>query len=220
MNKKLNILITAGPTREKIDAVRFISNRSSGKMGYALARAAVSANLDVTLISGPVNIPAIKNIKTINIESASEMANEVFNQAPKADIIIMTAAVADYKPVLNIDSKIKKQEGTWFLELERTVDILARLGQEKKSNQYLVGFAAETENLLQYAEQKLEKKNLDLIIANDISKKDQGFASEYNAVTIIDKNKNITQIPKQKKQKIADKIITHIINNLDAAYEV
>ena len=215
MKKKLNILITAGPTREKIDAVRFISNRSTGKMGYAIANAALSANLDVTLISGPVNIPAIKNIKTIYIESASEMASEVFDQAPQADIIIMSAAVADYKPILNVDSKIKKQDGTWFLELERTVDILSTLGQEKKSHQYLVGFAAETENLLQYAEQKLEKKNLDLIIANDISKNDQGFASEYNAVTIIDKDKNITQIPKQEKQKIADIIITHILKNIN-----
>ena len=215
MNKKLNILITAGPTREKIDAVRFISNRSSGKMGYALARAALAANFDVTLISGPVNIPAINNIKTIYIESASEMANEVFNQVPKADIIIMSAAVADYKPICNVNSKIKKQDGIWFLELERTVDILARLGQEKKLHQYLVGFAAETENLLQYAEEKLEKKNLDLIIANDISKNDQGFASDYNAVTIIDKYKNITQIQKQEKQKIAEIIIAHILKNIN-----
>jgi phosphopantothenoylcysteine decarboxylase/phosphopantothenate--cysteine ligase len=213
MKKKLKILITAGPTREKIDAVRFISNKSSGKMGYALANTAYAQNLDVTLISGPVNIPKINNIKTIYVESAADMAEQVFKYAAETDIIIMCAAVADYTPIVKTSKKIKKNNEHLIIELERTEDILAKLGQIK-TKQYLVGFAAETENLLQYAKEKLIKKKIDLIIANDISSESQGFSSDYNAVTIIDNKYDIIQIPKQKKQQIADEIIQIIIKKM------
>ena len=214
MKNKIKVLITAGPTREKIDAVRFISNKSSGKMGYALAQAAYDANLEVTLISGPVNITEIKNIKTIYVESAANMEKKVFEYASHADIIIMCAAVADYTPIIKINGKIKKSKENLILKLKRTEDILAKLGQIK-TNQFLVGFAAETENLIQYANEKLIKKNLDLIIANDVSSDTQGFSSEYNAVTIIDNKNNIIKIPKQTKQIIADEVIQIIIKKME-----
>lgn len=210
----MKILITAGPTREKIDTVRFISNRSSGKMGYALAEAAVKGGNKVTLVSGPVSLAAPHGVKLVKIESAAEMAAEVYKEASDADVIIMAAAVADYKPKLIYEGKLKKSEDPLVLELECTEDILENLGKKKKKGQFLVGFAAETSDLLKNAEKKLKEKNLDWIIANDISKSDRGFAVDTNAVTLLSRDGRKIDIPLQKKSDLAGKIIEIILADL------
>ncbi len=203
------ILITAGPTKEKIDPVRFISNNSSGKMGYAIAKIAKTKGYDVTLISGPTNLEK-PVVKIIDIESAAQMANAVQVNAESADIIIMAAAVADYTPKKVFENKLKKGQGGLILELERTEDILATLGKQKREGQLLVGFAAETENLLKNAEGKLLKKNLDWIIANDVSKKGQGFKSDNNAITMISKDGREIDFPLNSKLEIAKQILKTI----------
>ncbi len=200
----MKVLITAGPTREKIDPVRFITNYSSGKMGYALAQIAKNLKYEVTLISGPVNISPPKNIKFIQIETAEEMHREVMNFAQFADIIIMSAAVADYTPISTSNQKLKKADKNLILELERTTDIIAELGKIKRDNQLLIGFAAESEDLLINARSKLKKKNLDWIIANDISKKGIGFQSEKNQVTLISKAGKEITTDLHLKSKIAE----------------
>ena len=215
--KKLNTVITAGPTREKIDPVRFISNRSSGKMGYALAKAAEKAGHNVTLISGPVNLSPPDGVTVINIESANDMMCEIRKVANSADIIIMAAAVADYRPVAPSASKIKKSDGEMILKLERTTDILSEFRNnpesfDLKKNLILTGFAAETENVLKNAKQKLEKKHLDWIIANDVSRTDAGFQSDDNEVVMISKNGKTAKIPLQSKEKIAE-VIIHTISS-------
>ncbi len=203
------ILITAGPTKEKIDPVRFISNNSSGKMGYAIAEIAKEFGYDITLISGPTNLEK-PTVNVIDVESAAEMANAVYANAESADIIIMAAAVADYTPKKVFDNKMKKGQGDLTLELERTEDILATLGKNKKEGQILVGFAAETENLLENAEVKLKKKNLDWIIANDVSKKGQGFQSNNNSITMISKDGKKINFPLDSKLEIAKNILKKI----------
>ena len=209
----MKILITAGATRERIDPVRFISNRSSGKMGYALANSAIKSGHDVTLISGPVALIPKKGIKLVNVESAAEMACEIRRSAKSADIIIMAAAVADYRPKNVSDEKIKKTDGDWILQLERTEDILASLGQEKLSA-CLVGFAAETSDLIENAERKLKDKNLDWIIANDVSMLDRGFGTDDNAVTMISGSGEKIELPLQNKNLLADRILSEIFQHL------
>ena len=208
---KKTILITAGPTREKLDAVRFLTNRSTGKMGYALAEAARDAGYDVTLVSGPVNLPPVSDVTMVMIESAAEMADAVKSRAPEMDVVIMAAAVADYRPVHVHQGKMKKLPGNLTLELERTEDILASLGQIKPAGQVLVGFAAETDDLLANAAGKLQRKNLDWIIANDVSKSDRGFGSSDNAVTMICRDGRQIDVPLASKQVIA---ATHLQNIL------
>ena len=181
----MNILITAGPTREKIDPVRFISNRSTGKMGYAIATYAASLGHQVTLISGPVSLKAPAGVTLIPVESAADMAAAVHANTPEADVIIMSAAVADYRPAHPIDSKMKKQPGNLFLELERTEDILGTVGKNKRTDQLLIGFAAETEELEARALDKLKRKNMDWIIANLVS---DGFGNDTNKVIIFNRN--------------------------------
>jgi phosphopantothenoylcysteine decarboxylase/phosphopantothenate--cysteine ligase len=203
----MKILISAGPTREKIDAVRFLSNRSSGKMGYALARAARQAGLETTLVSGPVSLSVPEGVRLISVESAAEMAEAIHAEAGNADIVIMAAAVADYRPVKTVANKMKKQSGNLVLELERTEDILKSLGQKKKAGQILVGFAAETDDVIAYAKSKLDKKNLDWIVANDVSRADRGFASDQNAVTMISRNGKQIDIPLADKDEVACKIL-------------
>ena len=213
MNKK--IVISAGPTRERIDAVRFISNRSTGKMGYALAEAAIEAGFDVSLVSGIVNLTPPKNLTDFMIvESASEMADTVKRLAINADIVIMSAAVADYRPKKIIKNKIKKKDGDLNIDLERTEDILKSLGELKKmtkSKQILVGFAAETDNVIEYALDKLKRKNLDWIIANDVSNNTIGFGSDENAVIMINHNKEQLLIKQASKKVIAEQIIENIL---------
>lgn len=205
------LLITAGPTREAIDPVRYLTNRSSGKMGYALAERAARRGAEVELVSGPVTILPPENVTTHAVESAAEMYEAVRLLKGSADVIIMCAAVADYAPVCCAEHKMKKQD-TLTLELKKTKDILAELGMEKKA--YLVGFAAETQNLEEYAKNKLESKNLDMIVANDVSGKETGFDSEYNAVSIYTSGGGAVHLKKDTKRNLADSILTEIIKHI------
>lgn len=201
----LKVVVTAGPTRERIDDVRFISNRSTGKMGYEIARAAADRGADVVLVSGPVSLECPENVHRINIESAADMLEAVLSQFDDADIIIKAAAVADYKPAEKRDGKIKKS-GDMSLELIRTQDILALLG-ERKNKQVLVGFAAEMENLRSNAEGKLIRKNADMICANDVSRSDIGFGSDENAITLFLRGEKQIEIEKCSKYAAANRIL-------------
>jgi phosphopantothenoylcysteine decarboxylase/phosphopantothenate--cysteine ligase len=187
LNKK--ILISAGPTIEAIDPVRYITNHSSGKMGYSLAIAARNLGADVTLVSGKTSLKKPHKVNVIDIVSADDMFKEITSISEKFDVIIMSAAVADYRPKNVSDSKIKKSL-SMSIELERTKDILEHLGKNKKGNQVLIGFAMETEDLIENAKVKLEKKNADYIIANNLNEKGAGFKVDTNKVTIISKNEN------------------------------
>ena len=205
----MRILITAGPTREKIDPVRFISNRSTGKMGYAIAANAAKMGHEVTLVSGPVALEAPSGVNRIFVESAAEMAQAVHKQAVSADVIIMTAAVADYRPAHPVDSKMKKQPGNLFLELERTEDILGSVGKNKRENQILIGFAAETEDLEKNALDKLQRKNLDWIVANFVS---DGFGNDTNKVIVFGRNGSKVPLDLEQKDKIARQILDIVLN--------
>ena len=211
MKKFKKIVISAGPTREKIDPVRFLSNRSSGKMGYALAENAVDFAEKVVLVSGPVSLLVPEKVECIKIESAAEMAKAMFSASRDADLIIMCAAVADYRPKFVHDTKMKKSDGDLTLVLERTEDILQTLGKNKIAGQIIAGFAAETNDILENAQSKLERKNLDFIIANDVSSSSQGgFAVDVNAVTIIDKSGHREVFELCSKKELAGKILTYI----------
>ena len=179
------VLVTAGPTREAIDPVRFISNHSTGKMGYAIARVASRRGAEVTLISGPTNLEVPLGVEVVNVSSASDMYEAVQKHFSNADIIIKSAAVADYTPVEVADQKIKKSDDYMSIELKRTTDILAWLGANKKPNQKVCGFAMETENLLENATAKLAKKNADMIVANSIATEGAGFGVDTNVATLI-----------------------------------
>lgn len=203
----MKVLISAGPTREKFDIIRFISNRSTGKMGYALAAVAAESDMEVVLVSGPVNLNVPDNVRLIKVESAAEMAKAIYLEAPDADLVIMAAAVADFTPIHIAEHKIKKGSGNLTIELEPTEDILLSLGKNKAEGQVLVGFAAESENLLANAQDKMQRKNLDWIVANDISKKDRGFASDSNSVTMLSKDGKQIEIPMDSKKNIAKQII-------------
>jgi phosphopantothenoylcysteine decarboxylase/phosphopantothenate--cysteine ligase len=207
----MKILITAGPTREKIDPVRFISNYSSGKMGYALARTASKKGHEVTLVSGPVALVPPKSVRTVQVESAAEMAREVRRFAKSADLIIMAAAVADYAPSSFAKGKIKKTDAELSIKLRKTEDILASLGKHRRKGQILVGFAAETSNLISNAESKLENKNLDWIVANEVGKKDRGFSSDNNAATLISRDGEKVKLPLQSKTSLAGKILRLVL---------
>lgn len=200
------IVITAGPTREKIDPVRYITNHSSGKMGYAIAEQAVQLGADVTLISGPVSIDAPKRAHLVKVESADEMYHAVLDHFSNADIVIKTAAVADYRPKFSYDEKVKKKPGEEVLELERTKDILFELGKQK-THQILIGFAAETNKVDEYAKGKLEKKNADMIVANNVKSEGAGFGTDTNIVTIFKKDGTSVELPLMSKQEVAKKIL-------------
>ncbi|CAM3414283.1 bifunctional phosphopantothenoylcysteine decarboxylase/phosphopantothenate--cysteine ligase CoaBC [Aeromicrobium ponti] len=200
------VVITAGPTREKIDPVRYITNHSSGKMGYAIAEEAVAAGAEVTLISGPVSIKAPDGVKLINIESAEEMYHAAMEEYENANIVIKTAAVSDYRPKVCFSQKMKKQPGDEVLELERTKDILFELGQKKKG-QILIGFAAETERVDVYAKGKLKKKNADMIVANNVTSEGAGFGTDTNIVTLFKKDGTSEELPLMSKKDVAAKIL-------------
>ncbi|RFU63333.1 bifunctional phosphopantothenoylcysteine decarboxylase/phosphopantothenate--cysteine ligase CoaBC [Peribacillus glennii] len=203
------ILITAGPTRENIDPVRFLSNRSTGKMGYAIAEQAKEMGAHVTLISGPVSLDPPPNVSVINVESAADMYKEVMKLYPEADAVIKTAAVADYTPKSYHEQKIKKQPGDNAIALKRTVDILGELGS-KKDKQILVGFAAETENLDEYALGKLEQKNADMIVANNVTSVGAGFGTDTNIVTLFKRDGSKTELPKMPKAEVAVNILLEV----------
>ncbi len=202
-------LITAGPTREAIDPVRFVTNHSSGKMGYALAEQAIEMGAEVTLITGPVNLTPPSKARVIPVESAADMYDAVFDQFDTSDVVIMTAAVADYKPKIYHAQKMKKQPGENVIEFERTKDILKELG-ENKTHQILVGFAAETNNVEEYARGKLVKKNADMIVANNVTVAGAGFGTDTNIVTIYDKDGSATELPKMSKADIAKSILAEV----------
>jgi phosphopantothenoylcysteine decarboxylase/phosphopantothenate--cysteine ligase len=211
--KGKTVIITAGPTREKIDPVRFISNHSSGKMGYALAEESVKQGARVILVSGPVSLTAPEGVELVKVESAEDMYHEVLKYYDAADVVIKTAAVADYRPKVTFDHKVKKQAGDTNIELERTSDILFELGK-RKVNQLLVGFAAETDHLEEYAKNKLIKKNADMIVANNVKAEGAGFGTDTNIVTMFKRSGEIISLPLMSKKEVAVKIIEEITSLL------
>jgi phosphopantothenoylcysteine decarboxylase/phosphopantothenate--cysteine ligase len=206
----MNCLISAGPTREWIDPVRFLSNPSSGKMGYALARAAVDRGMQVTLVSGPTALKAPAGAEVLFVETAREMQEAMSQRFAKADLIIMAAAVSDHRPETRSKQKQKKEQMRMTLDLVANPDILMELGKQKKNGQTLVGFAAETENQLPNARRKLREKNLDWIVANDVSEKDRGFQSDFNKISLLSKEQNEMDFEYQEKNSLARKIIETI----------
>src|SRR3989475_9247791 len=202
------ILITAGPTREKIDPVRYLTNRSSGRMGYALAEAALRRGAQDVLISGPTGLTVPGGAEVTRIESAEEMRQAVLNRLPQATVVIKTAAVSDYRPKFAAPQRIKRKRAM-SLELEPTADILSELARQKTS-QILVGFAAETENVLENARQKLASKSLDAIVVNDVSREGVGFDSDRNAVTIISHDE-VVEVPETSKWEVAQRVLDQVV---------
>lgn len=202
------ILVSAGPTQEPIDPVRFISNRSSGKMGYALAEAARARGAQVTLVSGPTALPAPAGVEIVEVKTAEEMTKAMCSRLSWSTVVVMAAAVADYRPVETSVHKLKKQEGRGeqALRLEPTSDILATLAAQR-TNQLLIGFAAETQNLVTHARRKLSAKGLDMIVANDVTREGAGFGSDQNAATVIDRQGRTTEFPLMAKRQLADQIL-------------
>ncbi|MBN2468122.1 MAG: bifunctional phosphopantothenoylcysteine decarboxylase/phosphopantothenate--cysteine ligase CoaBC [Deltaproteobacteria bacterium] len=208
--KEEKILVTAGPTQEPIDPVRFVSNRSSGKMGYALAQAAATRGAEVTLITGPASLDPPQRIKTIPVFTATEMYQETLKRYKAMTTVIMAAAVSDYRPAQQAHNKIKKENDSFTLKLVRNPDILWEMGRDKGSC-FIVGFAAETENLLKNARGKLTAKNVDLMVANDVTKPGAGFDSETNIVTLLTPDGAPEEIAKASKELIAQRILDKIM---------
>ena len=210
---RLRIVVSAGPTLERIDPVRYISNRSSGKMGYAVAEAARARGASVTLVSGPVSIAKPEGVRVISVESASEMKLAIEASMAEADIVVMAAAVADYRSASPVDQKIKKGAEAVQVSLVRNDDILEGLGRTKRGDQVLVGFAAETNDVIAYGREKLKRKNADLFVANDVSRADIGFSADENEVHLLFPDGRVVKVDKAPKRKIANAI-------LDAAKEI
>lgn len=204
------VLVTAGPTLEAVDPVRYISNHSSGKMGYAIAERARNRGAEVILITGPTCLAPPRGIETIHITSNKDMYEAVMSVYERCDVIIKAAAVADYKPVEVSKEKIKKTDNELVLYLEKSIDILSELGKQK-GNRVLVGFAAESQELIENAKQKIAKKNLDLIVANDITIEGSGFKSDNNIAVIIDKEGNTLKLPMMSKFELADRILDKVV---------
>ncbi|GED18609.1 MULTISPECIES: bifunctional phosphopantothenoylcysteine decarboxylase/phosphopantothenate--cysteine ligase CoaBC [Kurthia] len=208
--KGKKVVVTAGPTRERIDPVRYLTNFSSGKMGYAMATAARDLGAEVTLVSGPVDLSEPTGMTVVQVESAEDMLQAVLSVYEQSDLAIKTAAVADYRPKNAMNQKMKKQEGDSVIELERTTDILKTLG-EKKTHQLLIGFAAETNDVLHYAQGKLQKKNADYIVANDVSQTDRGFGTDENTVTLVGHGGYVKSFPSLQKEALAKQLLLHIL---------
>lgn len=208
------VLVTAGPTREYLDAVRFISNPSTGKMGYALAVAARERGAEVVLVSGPTHLTPPPGVRMVPVVSANDMHVAVMREADHCDVVIMAAAVSDFKPLARSDRKIKKDQASTQLQLERTADILQELGRAGKIR-LLAGFAAETDDLEQNALNKLREKNLDMIVVNDLGRPDSGFGTDTNAVTIIDRYGSRQNLPVMPKLEIARNIVSSLIGLLN-----
>ncbi len=207
--KGKKLLITAGPTQEAIDPVRYITNHSSGKMGYALAKMAALRGAEVTLVSGPVSIQPFAGVRKIDVVSAQDMFEAVTTRSAEQDVIIMCSAVADYKPATYAPQKVKKSDADLRIDLTRTQDILGYLGEHKREGQVLVGFSMETEQLLENSRAKLDKKNADLICANSIASAQTGFAADTNKVTLITRQE-VTELPLCSKEQTADMILDKI----------
>ena len=213
--KDKKILVTAGPTREPVDPVRFVSNPSSGKMGFAVARAAEYRGGKVTLVTGPTPLLDPNNVAVIRVDTAKEMAHAVFENMADSDIIIKAAAVSDYRPKNYAEQKLKKEKNELVLSLERTQDILKEIGRNKKG-QILVGFAAETEHLEQHAEQKLAEKNLDIIVGNIVGHPDSGFNADTNTVTLFYNGGTKENLPKMPKDDVANILLDRILKILES----
>jgi phosphopantothenoylcysteine decarboxylase/phosphopantothenate--cysteine ligase, prokaryotic len=207
----LKVLVNAGPTQESLDPVRIITNHSSGKMGFAIARQAARRGADVTLVTGPVNLTPPLGVKTVNIISAADMYNAMTEAAPDMDIMIMSAAVADYTPAVTAENKIKKSDKGLSIDMVRTQDILKTLGQSKKDGQFICGFSMETENLIENSRKKLESKNADMICANNLRVPGAGYQVDTNIITLITGDE-VTELPLMSKEDVADEILTKIIS--------
>jgi phosphopantothenoylcysteine decarboxylase/phosphopantothenate--cysteine ligase len=210
---KRTVLVTAGPTQEPIDTVRFISNPSSGKMGYAIAEAARQRGAEVILISGPTSLTPPLGVKFLSVRSACEMHEAVVHEYEQADVVIKAAAVSDYRPKQFIPYKVKKTEDVQTIELVRNPDILAALGQ-RKGKRVLVGFAAETEELLANAQRKVQAKHLDMIVANEVGRAGSGFQSDANKVLILHDNGRIDDLPLMSKSQLAHEILARVVERL------
>ncbi|MBC5706966.1 bifunctional phosphopantothenoylcysteine decarboxylase/phosphopantothenate--cysteine ligase CoaBC [Hungatella hominis] len=208
--KGKKILVTAGPTREAIDPVRYITNHSTGKMGYAVAKAAALRGADVTLVTGKTGTPKPRFVKLIEIQSAADMFEAVTAAAAEQDIIIKAAAVADYRPKSVGTEKTKKTDGDMAIELERTDDILKWLGAHRREGQFLCGFSMETQNMLENSRVKLDKKNIDMIVANNLKVEGAGFGTDTNVVTIITRERNL-ELEKMTKEEVADRLLDEIL---------
>ncbi|MCI8987214.1 MAG: bifunctional phosphopantothenoylcysteine decarboxylase/phosphopantothenate--cysteine ligase CoaBC [Lachnospiraceae bacterium] len=204
------VLVTAGPTQEKLDPVRYISNHSTGKMGYAIARQAMLRGAEVTLVSGKVNLQPPMGVRMVPVVSAADMAQAVKADAQEQDIIIKAAAVADYRPAVTADEKLKKKDDEMNLVLERTEDILAWLGAHRRPGQFLCGFSMETEHMLENSRAKLEKKKIDMIVANNLKQTGAGFGTDTNVVTLLTKEDTLT-LPIMSKEEVADRLLTFIM---------
>lgn len=204
------VLVTAGPTQEPIDPVRFVSNPSSGKMGYAIAKAAAHRGADVVLVSGPTNLPGPANVKTVRVGTAAEMADAVFEHVKDSRVIIKSAAVSDYSPVSAATQKIKKEKDEMILEMKKNRDILRELGGIKE-DRILVGFAAETENLDKNAAEKLNKKNLDMIVGNLVGRPDSGFGTDTNKVNLYHRDGTVESLPTIEKEDVAHIILDRVV---------
>lgn len=205
------VLVTAGPTQEKLDPVRYISNHSTGKMGYAVAAAAVRRGANVTLVSGKVERTPPMGVQVVPVVSASDMAQAVKDAAAKQDIIIKAAAVADYRPAVAADEKMKKKEGELSVSLKRTEDILSWLGENRRAGQILCGFSMETEHLLENSRAKLEKKKVDMIVANHLRQEGAGFGTDTNVVTLITKD-GTEELPLLSKEEVADRLLDRLMS--------
>lgn len=208
----VKVLVTAGATREKIDPVRYITNHSTGKMGYAIARAAMMRGAQVTLVTGQSELTPPPGVHTVKIVSAADMADAVKARAEEQDIIIKAAAVADYRPKHSADEKVKKKDNELTLELERTEDILGFLGEHKRNGQFLCGFSMETENMIENSRKKLEKKHLDLIVANNLKQAGAGFGTDTNIVTLLSEN-DMAELPLMSKDEVADALLDYILQH-------
>ena len=207
------VLITAGPTREAIDPVRYLTNHSTGKMGYALAKTAARRGAKVTLVSGPCELPAPLHVDVVPVESAADMFEAVKTRAKEQDVIIKAAAVADYTPITVNTEKTKKKEGEASIALKRTKDILSWLGEHKEKGQFLCGFSMETENMLENSKKKLEKKHADMIVANNLKVAGAGFGTDTNVVTLITKE-GAKELPIQTKDEVSYEILNEIMNKM------
>ncbi|MGN7469939.1 bifunctional phosphopantothenoylcysteine decarboxylase/phosphopantothenate--cysteine ligase CoaBC [Brevibacillus sp. SAFN-007a] len=208
-----HVLVTAGPTREKIDPVRYITNHASGKMGYAIAEAARDRGAKVTLISGPTALPRPDGVEFVAVESVQEMFDAVMAHLPESDIIVKSAAVSDYRPKTVQAHKMKKGDGPFVLELDKAPDILQTIG-ERKTKQFVVGFAAETQDVLRHAQSKLERKNLDMIVANNVLLEGAGMGSDTNIVTFLTRDGEQVALDKQSKRAVADKLFDAVLLKL------
>lgn len=214
----LRVLVTAGGTRESIDPVRFITNHSTGRMGYALAEAAGERGASVVLVSGPTHLPPPPGVEVVRVTSAREMHQAVQARFAETDVVLKAAAVADYRPKTAAQQKIKKEDGGLVIELERNPDILYELGKQKQ-RQVLVGFAAETENLEEYSRKKIRQKNLDLIVANDVSREGAGFGTETNIVTLFYPDQRKLELPCMSKREVAHRILDEVAKILSERRE-